>query len=217
VLDAIVMAREDSQSDKRLVAYLVAVEGADLNTGELRAYLQGKLPDYMIPSAFVLLPEFPRTSSGKIDRRALPAPDSIASRSQDRVTAPRTEVERIIISIWQEVLGVEQIGIHDNFFDLGGHSLLLVDVHSKLRESLGQDIPITDMFEYPTVTRLAERFAKSDSDSATTERQRIEQPQAETNGAKHAKDRLRRQLKQSKRAASEWEEAGEQNRIEPIS
>ena len=123
---AIVMAREDEPGEKRLVAYLVA--GGEVATQELREYLTAKLPDYMVPSAFVQVEQIPLTSNGKVDRRALPRPEANASRGG--YVAPRTQVENVLCEIWSEVLGVERVGVEDNFFELGGDSILVDPGHS---------------------------------------------------------------------------------------
>ncbi|MFS8070614.1 MAG: beta-ketoacyl synthase N-terminal-like domain-containing protein, partial [Byssovorax sp.] len=125
---------------------------------QLRSALQEKLPDAMVPSVFVELPELPRTHHGKIDRRALPAPGKDRRDVAAEYIAPRTETEREVTAVWQEVLGAERVGIHDNFFDLGGHSLLMVRVHSRLRERFGGDLALVDLFSHPTIESLALRI-----------------------------------------------------------
>jgi len=150
-----VMAREDIPGDKRLVAYIVPQGDQTPSVSVLRAYLRQKLPEYMVPNAFVILEEFPLTPNGKIDRRSLPSPTSLRPELESDYVAPRTEIERTLTSIWQEVLHLEKIGIHDNFFELGGHSLLLVRMRSKLQESFSKELSIVDMFRHPTIDRLA--------------------------------------------------------------
>ncbi|HEX2209902.1 MAG TPA: phosphopantetheine-binding protein, partial [Longimicrobium sp.] len=149
VLDARVIVREDEPGEKRLVAYVVGGAHAD----ELREHLRRRLPEYMVPAAFVPLERLPLTANGKLDRGALPAPEYAADA--DRYVAPRTEAERKVAAAWAEVLGVESVGAHDRFFDLGGHSLLLVRVQTRLREAFGQPVPITHLFHYLTVSALA--------------------------------------------------------------
>ncbi|HET8796788.1 MAG TPA: amino acid adenylation domain-containing protein, partial [Thermoanaerobaculia bacterium] len=132
VRDAIVLAREEAAGDKRLVAYLVAVDGEALQAADVRAALAEQLPEYMVPSAFVLLPAFPLTANGKVDRQALPAPEttSLLARAYE---APRGKTEETLAAIWTELLRVERVGRDDNFFELGGHSLLAVQLISRLR------------------------------------------------------------------------------------
>jgi amino acid adenylation domain-containing protein len=151
----VVMAREDAPGDRRLVAYLVSDEGVSPSISQLRAYLKEQLPEYMVPSAFVALPELPLTPNGKVNRRALPAPEDLRPTLDTAYVAPRSELERTIARHWQEVLGVPRVGIHDNFFDLGGHSLRVAKLHRRLTEALGRELPLTDLFAYPTVAALA--------------------------------------------------------------
>ncbi|HEX6288979.1 MAG TPA: amino acid adenylation domain-containing protein [Herpetosiphonaceae bacterium] len=124
---------------------------------ELRTYLKGRLPAYMVPSAFVVLDALPLLPSGKVDRKALPLPDE-AARSTAGYLAPQTEIERMIAAIWQETLHVERVGLHDNFFEIGGHSLLVAQVQTKLREAFDTHLSIVDLFQYPTIYLLAERL-----------------------------------------------------------
>lgn len=155
VRECVVLVREDRPSDKKLVAYVVARENEVLTTSELRRYLQTKLPDYMVPAAFVFVESIPLNPSGKVDRQALPEPQAVRPNLETTYAAPQTVLERAIATIWQEALRIETVGIHDNFFDLGGHSLLIVQVHSKLKETLGRDIAVVDLFKYPTISALA--------------------------------------------------------------
>ncbi|MFO1432620.1 MAG: amino acid adenylation domain-containing protein [Candidatus Competibacteraceae bacterium] len=183
VHEAVVLAREDIIAPgKQLVAYFVPEHGEETSRqgnggkpsvlsshlfilpSELRAYLFGKLPGYMIPTAFVQLEAMPQTPNGKIDRRALPAPTARAHLETDYVM-PRSDVERRIVAVWQTVLQQEKVGIHDNFFDLGGNSLLAIQVHSQLQKILEQDITITDLFQYPTVDALAGYIGRQKHDA----------------------------------------------------
>jgi natural product biosynthesis luciferase-like monooxygenase protein len=155
VEEAVLVAREDAAGEARLVAYLVT--RAPLATGELRQFLKQKLPDYMIPSAFVTLDAMPLTPNGKINRRALPAPSTTGAAAADYV-APQSDLERTIAGIWQDALQVERLSTQDNFFDLGGHSLLMAQVHARLREVLQTEVPVIELFKYPTVSSLAKYF-----------------------------------------------------------
>jgi acyl carrier protein len=123
---------------------------------ELRDLLRQRLPEYMVPSTFVTLRELPLTPNAKVDRKALPAPEQAEPERQEDFLAPGSELEVSIARIWQEVLNLPRVGRRDNFFDLGGHSLLTVQVHARLRKELGLDLPLTDLFRFPTVQRLAE-------------------------------------------------------------
>jgi len=160
VEQAVVSVQEDELNDKRLVAYVVPNREQTPNVSDLRNFLREKLPEYMIPSAFVLLKALPLTANGKVDRKALPAPDSLRPELEATYVPPRTEVEQTIAGIWQDMLDLEKVGIHDNFFDLGGHSLLLIQVHSQLQKLLNRDISITDLFEYPTISSLTKYLSQ---------------------------------------------------------
>jgi len=152
VRKAVVLAREDVPGEKRLVAYVVAESTAD----ELRRFLKDKLPDQMVPAVFVLLDTMPLLSNGKIDQRALPAPDRTRPELDKIFVAPRTPTEELLAEIWAQVLDLERVGIHDNFFDLGGHSLLATQAVSRMRDAFQVDIPLRRLFEVPTVAGLAE-------------------------------------------------------------
>ncbi|MES1243260.1 MAG: amino acid adenylation domain-containing protein, partial [Acidobacteriota bacterium] len=154
VAEAVVVAREDRPGDRRLVAYLVPA-GETPVAADLQAFLRRSLPDYMVPAAFVALPALPLTANAKVDRAALPAPEDAVREAQASYVPPRSALERTIVGIWQEVLGRERIGVHDNFFDLGGHSLLLLQAVSRMNEALGKELPRGLLFEHPTVAALA--------------------------------------------------------------
>jgi amino acid adenylation domain-containing protein len=155
IRDAVVVAREDGQGSNRLVAYLVTAEGEALKAGALRHHLRDRLPEHMVPAAFVTLAALPRTPSGKLDRKALPAPEH--QRAEERSPAPRTPVEEVLAGIWAEVLDVEQVGVDDGFFALGGHSLLATRVMSRLRAAFGIEMPLHALFEAPALADFAAR------------------------------------------------------------
>ncbi len=152
VAQAVVVARGEG-GDKRLVAYLVAREEAP-GLAELRSHLQASLPDYMVPAVFVVLDALPLNPSGKVDRKALPAPEEATTSTTDFV-APRSPVEELLAGIWAEVLRVERVGVTQTFFELGGHSLLATRVVSRVRQVFGVELPLRRLFEAPTVARLA--------------------------------------------------------------
>ena len=137
-----------------------------LSSNELRHFLKKHLPDYMIPSDFSLLEVLPLLPNGKVDRQALLASKSLRSELGVTHVKPRTEVEQTLAKIWQEVLHVEEVGIHDNFFDLGGHSLLLVQVYSRLQKILWQDLSLIKMFQYPTISNLAKYLSQEQSEQS---------------------------------------------------
>ena len=154
--EAVVMAREDVPGDTRLVAYFATRGSEPPATGELREHLRARLPDYMVPSHFVLLPALPQTPNGKVDRHALPAPDlAPMAAATAAFVAPDGELQEQIADIWRDVLKLPQVGIRDNFFDIGGHSLLAVQAHRRLRETLQRNLSITDIFRFPTIATLA--------------------------------------------------------------
>jgi natural product biosynthesis luciferase-like monooxygenase protein len=155
VREVVVAAREDEPGDKYLAAYVVPHAGEGAKVVELRSYLRDRLPDYMVPSAFIAMDRLPLTPNGKVDRKALPAPDQARRDLETAYMAPQDDAERTIAAVWQEVLRLEQVGTHDNFFDLGGNSLLMAQVSTKLRSALGRDISLVDLFRYPTVHALA--------------------------------------------------------------
>ncbi|MBW4563379.1 MAG: amino acid adenylation domain-containing protein [Mojavia pulchra JT2-VF2] len=128
----------------------------------LRSFLKEKLPDYMVPSSFVFLDALPQTPNGKVDRKGLPAPEALRSQLDSSYVAPQTEIEQAIASVWQRVLQVEKVGLHDNFFDLGGHSLRMAQVHGQLRDVLQQDISMVELFQYPTISSLAKHLSQDE-------------------------------------------------------
>ncbi|MEA5617546.1 amino acid adenylation domain-containing protein [Cronbergia sp. UHCC 0137] len=159
VEQAVVTLREDEPGEQRLVAYIVS--HPEIIQTELRAFLGEKLPIYMMPSAFILLEKFPLTPNGKIDRKALPKPNNLHLAITDNFLPPQTKIEQAIADIWQQILAIENISIHDNFFDLGGHSLLIVRMQGQLHLKLNQNIPLVDLFRYPTINSLAKYLTQN--------------------------------------------------------
>jgi acyl-coenzyme A synthetase/AMP-(fatty) acid ligase len=154
VQQAVVVAREDEPGEKRLVAYVVAQDAPAELVERLRAHLRAKLPEYMVPSALMVLDAMPLTPNGKIDRKALPAPQRAGL--QEAYVAPRTATEETVMVVFREVLGRNDFGITDNFFDLGGHSLMAARLMHRLRAVSGILLPLRNLFERPTVVGLAE-------------------------------------------------------------
>ena len=154
IRESVVVAREDVPGNKSLVAYLVTAEEPAVSPSEVRSFLKEKLPDYMVPSAFVLLEALPLTPNGKVDRRALPDPDQTRFTSEETYEPPRTPIESLIAEIWQDVLRVDHVGVQDNFFDLGGHSLLCLPVMMRLEKRLGVRVTPRDLI-YQTLGQLA--------------------------------------------------------------
>ncbi|MBD2073786.1 amino acid adenylation domain-containing protein [Phormidium sp. FACHB-592] len=181
---SVVMARDDQPGEKRLVAYVVPRQQPAPTIAELRQSLKEKLPDYMLPSAFVLLKELPVTANGKLDRTALPAPESVfaddrraslsmaTGKGESEVAisfvAPRDELERQLVAIWEGVLQIKPIGIHDHFFELGGHSLSAVRVWSQIEKTLGKRLPLSTLFQAPTIEALATCLRRDVAPSASS-------------------------------------------------
>jgi natural product biosynthesis luciferase-like monooxygenase protein len=163
VAECAVVLREDAPADQRLVAYVV---GAAVDATALREALRTRLPDFMVPAHVVLLPELPLTPNRKIDRRALPPPTEVGVAREATYVAPANDIERTIANLWQELLGRERIGAEDNFFDVGGHSLLVVRMHRRLRELIPQPVTLTDLYRFPTIRSLTDFLTR---DSASTD------------------------------------------------
>ena len=193
VREVVVLAREDVPGDKRLVAYVVPGRETAPRISELREYLQEKLPDYMVPAAFVLLEALPLTPNGKVDRKALPAPEW-ERQSERAYVPPQKELEKTIADIWQQLLQLEKIGIDDSFFELGGHSLLIVQAHRRLSDVTDRELSITDMFRYPTIRTLSEYLSQdSEDDSQITTQESVDR--AKTRREAMARRRQQRQRK----------------------
>jgi natural product biosynthesis luciferase-like monooxygenase protein len=179
VREAVVTAFAEPSGDRRLVGYVTAEAGARPDAATLKAALAGGLPDIMVPSQIVTLDRMPLTPNGKVDRKALPSP---TARTETAAVAAATDTEGTIAAIWREALGLSEVGMTDNFFDLGGHSLLVVQVQRQLKDRLGQEVAITDMFRFSTIRALAAHL----SGAATGE------PSAASRGAARAAERLAR-------------------------
>ena len=156
--DACVLAKQDQAGNKQLVAYCESPVPADHDVAAIRAKLKQMLPDFMVPAAFVFMDRLPITPNGKFDKRALPEPDPTAFQVAEYV-GPRNNVEESLVAVWQDVLGLPQVGIYDDFFELGGHSLLITKVSSRIKEQLNVELPLRTLFEVPTIAALAEIIA----------------------------------------------------------
>jgi hypothetical protein len=155
VSEAVVIVREEEGRERQIEAYLVAHEGAELMSNELRAQLTEKLPEYMVPASFTVLTELPLTSSGKVDRRALLNVEGAKVAPTSQFVAPRTPVEEMLAEVWSEILSVTTIGVNHNFFELGGNSILATQVASRLRISLEIPLSLRSLFEARTIASLA--------------------------------------------------------------
>jgi aryl carrier-like protein len=155
VRESVVIAHEEATGDKRLVAYVVARDGEPFSAEDLRNHLQQMLPDYMLPAVFVEMKALPLTLNGKIDRRALPAPEEVAVRPKKSFEAPRGETEQILADIWSDVLGIKPVGINDNFFEMGGDSILSIQIVVRAKEA-GIYLTPKQLFQHQTIAELAQ-------------------------------------------------------------
>ncbi|HVR99815.1 MAG TPA: amino acid adenylation domain-containing protein [Thermoanaerobaculia bacterium] len=197
VREAVVLARQDSPDPgaRRLVAYVVpdpewpadAADAADIEA--LRDALRERLPAYMVPAAFVRLDRLPVTPNGKVDRRALPAPEGLDADLGAAYVEPESDLEQTIAGVWREVLGLEKVGVRHNFFDLGGHSLLLVRLHARLQEALGRELSLIELFNYPNVRALAEHLGRKAAEASTSGAPNLDA----------AKDRAQKQIEAARR------------------
>ena len=223
VSEVVTMIRSDGPGDHRLVAYVVpelkpgkrlSLNKADQTgeptsnpagrapvTSELQSYLRERLPDYMMPSAFVFLDRLPLNRNGKLDREALPHPEKIRPELEAVYVPPRTIIEQTIASVWQEMLGVDSVGVNDNFFDLGGNSLMMIQAHGKLRDALKRDMTVLDLFRYPTISALSDHLTKGETQSSGS------RPEEDMTARLEAgKSRLLKQLQRSQTASRENDE-----------
>jgi amino acid adenylation domain-containing protein len=166
IREAVVVVREDIPSDQRLIAYVVCVDDAVPGSDDLRSFLEEKLPDYMVPAVFIKVDTLPLNANGKVDRKALPAPSSARPGLNNAFIPPRTPTEELLAGIWAQILGLEQVGVHDNFFRLGGHSLLATQVMSRACTKFSLELPLRKLFETPTVAGLAESIERALKDQS---------------------------------------------------
>jgi acyl carrier protein len=166
VREAVVIAREDGSRGKRLVAYVTGADPSGVSVLELRSHLQGALPSYMVPAAFVMLDTLPLTANGKVDRRALPAPDATRQELQVPFVAAATDAEQKIAAIWKEAIGIDGIGVNDNFFEVGGDSLIMIEVQWRLKDVFSRNVPLAQMFQHPTVRSLAAALSRRSPEEA---------------------------------------------------
>lgn len=165
VRESAVAVREDVPGDQRLAAYYVPVDSATPLAGELRRFLKGRLPDYMVPGVFVPLQALPLSPNGKVNRRALPPPRPEWAERNEALIAPRDALERRLVEIWEEILGVRPVGVTDDFFELGGHSLLAAAMFARVQKAVGRKLPLTTLFQAPTIARLSDVIRRQESAS----------------------------------------------------
>ncbi|MBE7384654.1 MAG: amino acid adenylation domain-containing protein [Leptolyngbya sp. SIO1E4] len=194
--EVIVFVREDHPGDQRIVAYLVFNQEQVPTINQLQGFVREKLPNYMVPSAFVVLDAIPLTPNGKVDRGALPAPESRPQLAETYVL-PQTETERIIAAVWQEILQLEKVGINDNFFNVGGHSLLLVKIQARLNDIFEQELSIVEFFKYPTVRSLAKHLSQQQNEQPYAQKGLA---RAEARNVRNASLMKKRQFRQQYRS-----------------
>jgi acyl carrier protein len=173
VRQAVVVLRTDDPNDPRLVAYFVPAD-QEPATEVLHDFLKQKLPEHMVPSVFVSLAQLPLTPNGKVDRKQLPAPAASRSAAGAGFVAPGAGLEQSIAAIWKDILHTDPIGVDDNFFDFGGHSLQVVQVQNRLREALNLDVPVLKLFQFPTIRTLAGHLAEQSAGRGDSFRDRID-------------------------------------------
>jgi amino acid adenylation domain-containing protein len=166
---AVVLTHGDDPEGMRLVAYVVPKQNSGSVVSTLRQFLQQRLPAHLIPAFFVEVDDIPLTRSGKVDRQALAKKNGMVARAESAYVVPSRHTERVIATIWQEILGVQKVGIHDNFFDLGGHSLLMIRIHGMLERQLERELAMIDLFEHPTISALAQHLSRDDVEDPSSE------------------------------------------------
>ena len=156
VKECVILLREDNPGDQRLIAYVIAQADMNFDSHMLKVHQREQLPEYMVPAEYVALDQFPLTPNGKIDRLALPSPHSLKPAAAVEYVAPEDEMESVVVQVWSNALAIEKVGVNDNFFDIGGHSLLVVKVHAQLKGALEQTVSLTDLYAYPTIKSLCD-------------------------------------------------------------
>ena len=182
VKSCVVVVREDTPGDPKISAYWVPDPKASTDSAMLREHLRETLPEYMIPAHLIEMPELPLTPNRKLDRNALPKPDAASQRAQQAYVPPSNDIEKVLVDLWKQLLGLDKVGIQDNFFDLGGHSLLVVQLHRHLKAAIDRPVPLTDLYRFTTIQAL--------SDHLTSGGSRSEDPQATTDRAKRRREAL---------------------------
>ncbi|MFD0547749.1 amino acid adenylation domain-containing protein [Streptomyces rectiviolaceus] len=192
VREAVVVAHEHSPGDVRLAAYVTPARADRPEAGDLAAHLREQLPEYMVPASFTVLDALPLTPSGKTDRKALPAPQTGRPDLKTRFVAPKDGLEQTLAGMWRGLLGVERVGLRDNFFDLGGHSLLMAEFRTGLAAALGHELTMVELFQHPTIESLAARLGGTRSEPGTADqgaRQRAQNRRQSRNRRQQAAER----------------------------
>jgi amino acid adenylation domain-containing protein len=193
VRETVVITLKDPLENQRLVAYIVPYQKQGPTVSQLQSFLKVKLPNYMVPAAWVMLEALPLTPNGKVDRRTLPIPENLRPQLETAYVGPQTKMEHDITAIWQKVLPLEKIGIYDNFFDVGGHSLLMLQIHSQLRDFLGQELSMVEIFKYPTIHALAKYLSHKQSQVTDSQQNHAQPKRRRVSNTAMQQERLRRQ------------------------
>lgn len=198
VQESVIQIREEIHRGQSLVAYIVPTPQQAPDINDLRTHLKRKLPDYMIPAAFVILEKMPLTANGKIDHQRLTALEAVQQPAMIEYSTPQNGLEQTIVAVWQKVLHTQQVGMQDNFFDLGGYSLLLIEVQNSLQALLHQEISIIDLFKYPTVRSLAAYLSQASTEEPDNQPSQEEESPATSRMSKRRQRALRRQFHEMK-------------------
>ena len=193
IREAAVMARDDIFGAKGLVAYVVPGTPQP-DSATLREHLKKTVPDYMVPNAFVFLEKMPLTASGKVDRKALPAPEKQSQDTEGQYVSPQSEMESIIANVWQQLFGKEKVSVEVNFFDLGGHSLLMIQLHSQLRKALNKDFSVVTLFEYPTIRSLAHHLREKSDETPANGDKWLDRAERQKQALGQMRDRTKRRV-----------------------
>lgn len=164
VENAVVLARRDKTGETRLAAYYISTNNEELPYEAIADFMKKKLPPYMVPSTFMKLKEFPLTQNGKIDRKSFPDPFFKQNMTRSNIVKPKNEIERTIAEAWRKVLNINQVSVNDNFFEIGGHSLMMVKLHALLEQSLKKELSVVELFQYPTIASQAKFLSKGNND-----------------------------------------------------
>jgi acyl carrier protein len=167
VSQSVVVVREVGGGARQLVGYVVSGTGAEVQEEELRGYLKQRLPEYMVPGRLVKLKKLPLTANGKVDRKALPAMNP-ENGDEEQLTPPRTKTEEMLADIWMQILKIERIGVDQNFFEIGGHSLSAIQLISRMREVFGMELPLKNLFERPTIAEIALAITRQEWEASKT-------------------------------------------------
>ena len=181
VKECVATVREDIAGDPKICVYWTARTATEVDTSTIREGLRSRLPDYMIPSHIIQIDEMPLTPNGKVDRKSLPAPSANAAVGREAYVEPANEFESVLVELWQQILGLKKVGTEDNFFDIGGHSLLVVKLHREIKTRFDQPVALTDLYRFTTIGSLSQHLSSGG--------ERVEM-KSETDRAKRRRDAM---------------------------